>query len=281
MACFGTKEGKEQLHAKAVALRRYPGWISLTHARNAERKRLTKVHRPRVFLRFKRCDPLGSHIAKPDLGDNATELLNYPARNRYREKCMPGSYVGPDPFDPCEACTRGEFSDQVDADHCDNCPIGTWSDQLAQKACRPCPEGTTTTVRGARDVEECVCRQGYVNRQTKPGTACEPCPEGATCEGGMRLPVPQEGYWTGDLQRNEVYSCDPPSSCVGGPGRDCQEGHMGRWGSTRFPSVVRIRAVGCVRSAPTATSASFRSAIRAETRQALQPPSPSCCWCGT
>ena len=73
MACFGTKEGKEQLHAKAVALRRYPGWISLTHARNAERKRLTKVHRPRVFLRFKRCDPLGSHIAKPDLGDTPYE----------------------------------------------------------------------------------------------------------------------------------------------------------------------------------------------------------------
>ena len=75
MACFGTKEGKEQLHAKAVALRRYPGWISLTHARNAERKRLTKVHRPRVFIRFKRCDPLGSHIAKPDLGDNSDERI--------------------------------------------------------------------------------------------------------------------------------------------------------------------------------------------------------------
>ena len=59
MAYFGTKAGKEQLDAKAVALRRYPGWISLTHARNAERKRLTKVHRPRVFIRFKRCDPLG------------------------------------------------------------------------------------------------------------------------------------------------------------------------------------------------------------------------------
>ena len=75
MACFGTKEGKEQLHAKAVALRRYPGWISLTHTRNAERKRLTKVHRPRVFIRFKRCDPLGSHIAKPDLGDSSVAKI--------------------------------------------------------------------------------------------------------------------------------------------------------------------------------------------------------------
>ena len=159
---------------------------------------------------------------------HATELLNYPARNRYREKCMPGSFVGPDPFDPCEVCTRGEFSDQYDADHCDYCPIGTWSDQLAQNACMPCPEGTTTTVRGAKDIKDCVCRQGFVNREMKRGAACKPCPEGAECQGEMQPPIPLEGYWTSDLQRNEVYSCDPPSSCIGGPDRDCQEGHTGR-----------------------------------------------------
>ena len=158
----------------------------------------------------------------------SSEVLKYPATNRYTEKCKPGYFIGPDAFDPCQHCAQGEFSDRSDADHCERCQKGTWTDQLAQQQCKPCPEGTHTIVPGASKKRDCVCKPGFFNSALEAGVECEPCPEGAICQGGVQPPIPRRGYWADESQRHQMYSCDPLSSCLGGESVACEEGRTGR-----------------------------------------------------
>lgn len=158
----------------------------------------------------------------------ATQLMRYPAENRYQEDCKPGYYVGEDAFDPCQPCQPGEASHEVNADHCDSCPIGEWMDKTAQSACKLCPEGTHTEIRGATKNADCICKPGYFNHAQQPGVACQKCLEGATCAGGTELPIPLPGYWTTPTKRTDIYQCDPPSVCEGGANVTCAEGHEGR-----------------------------------------------------
>ena len=158
----------------------------------------------------------------------ATELMNYPAENHYKEVCGPGYYVGSDSFAPCVLCEPGEISDQNNAKHCDSCPVGYWTNKPGQHQCEACPEGTHTEIRGATRVTDCICREGYFNAARERGVPCMPCPEGALCKGETAPPVPEKGYWAVETGRTAVYPCDPPTNCIGGENLLCEVGYTGR-----------------------------------------------------
>ena len=159
----------------------------------------------------------------------ATKLLKFPANNRYPDACVAGQHRGARPFDPCEPCASGTFSDKANAKHCENCPIGYWLKTPGQSACDRCPLGTTTNFIGATRLTDCICRVGFFNRAGLNGVECEPCPDGATCEGGIDAPIPKKGYWSNSSDRREIYRCVPPSVCRGGEDSECAEGYTGRY----------------------------------------------------
>ena len=151
-----------------------------------------------------------------------------PAKNYYKEVCMPGTFVGPDDFNPCVECSEGEASYEKNAPFCDSCPVGEWRDKKGGSSCNTCPEGTTTAARESTNLSDCICKVGYFNAAGETGVACDPCPVGALCPGGTELPIPLQGYWANETRRSEIYACDDASVCTGGNGNACRQGHTGR-----------------------------------------------------
>lgn len=159
---------------------------------------------------------------------SATELPDIPTENRYKIECLPGTFIGPDSYNPCIPCPKGEVSYEYNAAHCESCPIGEWTDQEGQSSCNKCPEGTITLMRGATSNEECSCLPGYFSVNITTGMECWLCPEGLECPGGSSTPVILSGYWANASHLGEVYACDPPSVCLGGPVAECEAGYDGR-----------------------------------------------------
>ena len=173
----------------------------------------------------------------------ATALPAFPAENRYKKTCQKGYFVGDGPFDPCQPCDRGEWSDEVDAPHCNSCPLGEWNGKRAQSRCQSCPEGTHTVTRGAKRIIECICKTGYYNADEVTGEACKPCPIGAECAGGVFPPRPLPGYWSHAEHRGDVYPCDPASVCTGEDDFACAVGYTGRY--AWISPDHRLDASGC------------------------------------
>lgn len=158
----------------------------------------------------------------------ASELPKFPAENQYKETCRPGFFVGPDSFNPCLRCPKGEMSFKNNALHCESCPIGEYAENEGQSHCSVCPEGTVTHTRGATSRMECQCRPGFYNLEKTSGIECHPCPVGAECAGGTSFPVAMNGYWTNASSPTEVYECDPSNNCKGGKTMECATGYEGR-----------------------------------------------------
>lgn len=154
--------------------------------------------------------------------------LVMPSENLYKPTCLPGHYVGPNSFDPCQPCDPGKFSNENNASHCDRCPTGSYISEKGQSEYTLCPNGTTTDGPGAKNLNDCYCMRGFFHDKGEIGMECSACPDGAICNGRAAAPVPMEGYWMNDTMRTVAYECDPQYVCIGGSEIACKSGHTGR-----------------------------------------------------
>lgn len=154
--------------------------------------------------------------------------LVMPSENKYKPTCLPGYYVGPDGFDPCQPCQLGAVSDQEDAPHCSRCPAGSYASEKGQSQCSSCPRGTTTDGPGAKELKDCYCIQGFYADEGNSGVECHECPDGTICNGSTILPFPKRGYWMNNSMHVVAYECESESVCIGGPESACKTGYIGR-----------------------------------------------------
>ena len=111
----------------------------------------------------------------------------------------------------CKNCESGKFSDSRGTTVCKDCPISTYSSVVAattQAQCIACDKNRTSLVKGANNIESCLCKEksSYQNDQN----LCITCPAGATCPKiGSRLfhLYPQAGFWQHKNITDEFIDC--------------------------------------------------------------------------
>ena len=210
---------------QALDMKTFFGFVKFDrHRRNLEKKTATT----QVLLKTSADGTKRREIEVVLPVDIASHEAVLPAKNYYKEDCMPGTFVGPDDFNPCVECNEGEASYEKNAPFCESCPVGEWREKRGGSSCNTCPDGTTTAARESTNLSDCICKVGYFNAAGETGAACDPCPVGAVCPGGTEPPTPLRGYWANETRRSEIYACDDASVCTGGKGEACRQGHTGR-----------------------------------------------------
>ena len=85
------------------------------------------------------------------------------------------------------------------------------SSSLGATECTSCPENTEREPATlGHNITDCYCKEVYISRSGRKGTACEPCPPGGDCEAPDRYPEisladlkAKHGFWR---QANDTTS---------------------------------------------------------------------------
>ena len=119
--------------------------------------------------------------------------------------CLEGTYSADVSIAPCVSCDDGASNFGNGATSCDSCPAGTERDLSALNT-------TDVTPDGRIDLP-CTCSPGFYSPQGKVDMACVACPEGGVCDGKLKPPYAQPGFYPGE--GGGFVSCKLAEACAG------------------------------------------------------------------
>ncbi|CAE7368292.1 unnamed protein product, partial [Symbiodinium necroappetens] len=126
----------------------------------------------------------------------------------------------------CSPCSTGKFANDTGSTLCNDCAQGQYQPATSSSSCEVCDILQTTSIRGATERSECICKAGSF-----PGASgCELCSTGLRCQGGD-IPLRQEeGFWVevGAEGSLSVYRCQDYRHCPEGTPGSCASQRVGR-----------------------------------------------------
>eukprot|EP01080_Neovahlkampfia_damariscottae_P009960 gene9960-2279_t len=145
----------------------------------------------------------------------------------YFDTC-PVGYTAPNYTQTCTPCPLGTYKSTEGYYDCIKCDEGMFQNSTGQTSCFTCPGNKTSTVKGLKGENECVCKKNYFWNPDGSRT-CLNCPIGASCpEYNMSIPNAKEGYWFSKDNIQVFYSCLPKASCPGYGASNCSAGYTGQ-----------------------------------------------------
>jgi len=131
--------------------------------------------------------------------------------------CGSGQYQPHTNATACLNCPKGKFQASSGIYYCDDCAAGKYASQVESQGCTACETGLDSS-EGSK---ACVIADTnyyvshFVDVSNDNNATQVACPKNAYCDGGLRAPVPNRGYWvprsSWDYVGN-IYKC-PRATC--------------------------------------------------------------------
>ena len=144
--------------------------------------------------------------------------------------CEAGTFSNQEGVSTCTKCAAGFFEAEEGSPQCSACPSGSVQPRSGETTCDQCSEGTFSSRNASLSCSECqagrtsgppfaACNLAAQDFFLTQGGVAESCPSGSSCQGGVYLPVPQDGYWVsrrdgkyaGTVSKCIWNTCHPPS----------------------------------------------------------------------
>ncbi|CAE7235353.1 unnamed protein product [Symbiodinium sp. CCMP2592] len=142
------------------------------------------------------------------------------------QQCSPGYWQSSYGAVTCSPCSPGKFANDTGSTLCNDCAQGQYQSAASSSSCEVCDILQTTSIRGATEQSQCICKPGSF----RGATGCELCSTGLRCEGGD-IPLRQEeGFWVevGSQNSLSVYRCRDYRHCPEGVPGNCASQRVGR-----------------------------------------------------
>ncbi|CAE7297920.1 unnamed protein product [Symbiodinium sp. CCMP2592] len=166
-------------------------------------------------------------------GRFSQEYLDNTGATRRCVHCAPGTSQEKSAETGCTPCPAGGYTDSHGRETCDVCDQGSYQALEGQTGCTSCDEVRTTRLLAASRLEDCVCREGLIEKSG----LCVSCGEGLSCPVGSTVERLANGsseerpqvlpmYFSSMEAPLEIYRCQ--SHCPGGSPGSCDAGRVGR-----------------------------------------------------
>jgi hypothetical protein len=162
--------------------------------------------------------------------------------------CSSGSYADKEGSSSCTLCPSGRVAPSSHSTNCTNCDTGTYQGASGQSACIDCDIGKYAATSEATSCSNCElgkssrlgsddCRlaaDGYyfISSSVYSRQASSVCEPHSTCLGGLKTPIPIEGYWVDHSSLEflgDIYKCSRSTCARGEQGSSC-------WNMSHFNS---------------------------------------------
>jgi hypothetical protein len=154
--------------------------------------------------------------------------------------CSSGSYADTEGSSSCTTCPSGRVAPSSHSTNCINCDTGTYQGASGQSACIDCDIGKYAAASEATSCSSCElgkssrlgsddCRlaaDGYyiISSSAYSRQAFSACEPHSTCLGGLKTPMPMEGYWVDHSSLEflgDIYKCSRSTCAEGEQGSSC------------------------------------------------------------